>query len=582
MKILLAASTIAASAIVTSTISAAVLTGSITFSFSGRPVSLAIVSPAFAQASGKAAGATPPNSVPGSEACASCHAEIYQTYAKTVMATASGPAIDGVITGEFMHKASGVRYRVYKQDGRVWMSYERSSEKGFQGQRELVDFIGSGVKGRTYLFSIDDFWFEAPINWYSQEGKWNMTPAYTDAREIPMNLPAYPSCLNCHASGMPAPAAGTDSEFAGAPFAHNGVTCERCHGAGTDHANGKGRIVNPVKLEPERRDAICMECHFEGTVAIEQPGKHLYDFQPGERLSDYEHYFLYSSNEPEKPGAVSQFEALAESECKRKSGERMWCGSCHDPHQEPAAAEKASYYRGKCLNCHGEAFGAKHHADKPDCRACHMPQLPSKDVAHVETTDHRIMRYPSMPPAPRLEVRVGAGAPLVAFPESNAKLGTTRDFALGFETLALRGVLDTPRLAEGYLRKAVQEWPQDAAVLSALAFVDQQHKNDDEARELYERALKSDPLDIEAATNLGMLEARAGNLRRAVELWQGAFARAPYRSVIGMNLALTYCAANQKDDARKYVARVLEFNPDYGKAKSLLVNLGKEPVQCRP
>ena len=52
----------------------------------------------------------------GSEACSSCHSEIYKSYSKTVMANASGLAVDGVITGEFSDKTSGVRYRVYTQD----------------------------------------------------------------------------------------------------------------------------------------------------------------------------------------------------------------------------------------------------------------------------------------------------------------------------------------------------------------------------------------------------------------------------------------------------------------------------------
>ncbi|HTW57261.1 MAG TPA: tetratricopeptide repeat protein [Terriglobales bacterium] len=566
-----------------------------------------------------AGSATPAdNVVPGSEACASCHTEIYESYSKTAMATASGPAIDGFMGGGFTNKTSGVTYRVYERDAgsrvalgpsgsetrtrtipnqplrtatvpkrAVWMSYERAGEKGFGGERELLYFIGSGVKGRTYLFSVDGFWFEAPIIWYSQEGKWNMTPAYSEAREMPMNLPAYPSCLNCHSSGMRAPVAGTDSQFLGEPFAHGGITCERCHGFGAGHVEGKGAgvassIVNPAKLPAERRDGICMECHFEGAAAVQQPGKHLYDFQPGDRLSDYEHYSLLSGNQPEKPQGLSQFEALSLSECKRKSGERMWCGSCHDPHQEPSAAEKVSYYRGKCLACHGEAFAAKHHADKPNCVACHMPELPTKDVAHTETTDHRIMRYPNIPPLPRLEVRGTPGAPLVAFPASDAALSTTRDFALAWESLALRGVEDAPALAEEYLQKAVKERPDDPAVLSALGFVEQEHKNENAARELYQRALKIDPLDNQAAANLGMIEARAGNLRQAAELWQGAFSRVPHRSAIGMDLAILFCSANQKEDARRYVERVLEFNPDDAKAKSLLAHLNENPVQCRP
>ena len=601
------------------------------------------------------------NVTPGSEACSSCHSEIYKSYAKTVMAGASGVAGEGLITGEFKHKASGVLYRVYekrdagsaggasavvpidsgqsgsekKEDAgcargtdecvrshatTVWMSYEREKENDFHGERELLYFIGSGVKGRSYLFSAQGFLFETPINWYTQEHRWNMTPAYTEAREIPMNLPSFVDCLNCHTSGMQAPVAGTDSKFSGKPFLHGGITCERCHGVGaghgaepaadagcargTDecvrshvsegsqtsqipHASQVSQIVNPAKLPPERRDAICMECHFEGTVAVEQPGKHLYQFQPGEKLSDYSHYFLLTggslqsgqgTSQPEKTEALSQVEALSLSMCKRKSGDKMWCGSCHDPHSEPAPAEKAAFYRGKCLACHGEGFGAKHHRDKPDCTQCHMPALPNQAVAHTQSTDHRIMKYPNGFQFPA----VVAEARLTAFPESAAGLVTTRDLALAWETLAQRGIEGASHQAEQYLRKAAKERPEDARVLAALGFVEQQHGRDEEARELYERALKIDPLANDAATNLGTLEARAGNLKRAVELWQAAFERVPHRSAIGMDLAMAFCAAGQKDEARRYVTRVLEFNPDFGNAKRLLGRLDGDPVRCRP
>jgi len=135
-------------------------------------------------------------SVSGSEVCARCHADISKSYESTAMATASGSATDGLTTGAFEHKPSGVHYRVYEQDGKVWMSFERPGKDGLRGQRELLYFIGAGKKGRTYLFSDEEFWFEAPINWYSQEGRWKMAPAYTEAEEIPMNLPAYPSFVN--------------------------------------------------------------------------------------------------------------------------------------------------------------------------------------------------------------------------------------------------------------------------------------------------------------------------------------------------------------------------------------------------
>lgn len=261
----------------------------------------------------------------------------------------------------------------------------------------------------------------------------------------------------------------------------------------------------------------------------------------------------------------------------------MWCGSCHDPHAEPSAAERAEYYRGKCLACHGETFAAKHHADKRDCTSCHMPALPSKDVAHTEATDHRILRNPSgellldaqqpgLPSQPRL----------LSFPASTATLGTTRDFALAWETLAQRGVPGATHEAEQNLRKAVNESPDDAVLLAALAFVEQEHGHEKEARELYEHALKIDPLDNDAATNLGTLEAQAGNLQRAVTLWQQAFERVPYRSAIGMNLAIAFCATGQKEEARQYVQRVLEFDPDLERAKRLAENMEKNSAQCKP
>jgi hypothetical protein len=101
---------------------------------------------------------------PGSEACASCHAEIYKSYGKTVMARASGPALAGLVTGEFEDQESGVRYRVFQRDGHAWMSYEREKESGVRGERELLYFIGSNKKGRSYLFEEQGFWFETPIN----------------------------------------------------------------------------------------------------------------------------------------------------------------------------------------------------------------------------------------------------------------------------------------------------------------------------------------------------------------------------------------------------------------------------------
>ena len=92
-----------------------------------------------------------------------------------------------------------------------------------------------------------------------------------------------------------------------------------------------------------------------------------------------------------------------------------------------------------------------------------------------------------------------------------------------------RGLEGAPKVAEDYLRKAVEERPEDPVLLAALGYVEQEHHNDAAALGLYRRALKNDPFDNDAATNLGILEARSGNLQGAVKLWQAAFERVPHR-----------------------------------------------------
>jgi tetratricopeptide (TPR) repeat protein len=495
------------------------------------------------------------------------------------MARASGKAADGLVTGEFFHRNSGVKYGIFNRDGRTWMAYQREGERGPRGQRELLYYIGSGRKGRSYLFSVEGFLFETPINWYSQEGRWNMAPAYTEATEIPMNLPSLVDCLNCHTTGMQAPIKGTDNRFAGKPFTQGGIGCARCHGPGQAHLDGKGPIVNPAKLPPERRDSVCMECHFEGTVAIEQRGKHLYEFRPGDDISDYIHYFLLSGTQSDTPKAVSQFEAFAQSMCKRKSGDKMSCLSCHDPHVEPSGEEKAAYYRGKCLACHGaRGFAAKHHPEEKDCTKCHMPALPSKDVAHTQATDHRILRYANGP-----ELQNQQLVPqLIAFPAGAAARTSDRDLALAWETLSQRKIDGSSARAEQYLRKSLKETPDDPVLLGAMAFIEQERGHDQQARDLYERTLKLDPEANEAAVNLGVLEARNGNLGRSIQLWKGAFDRVPYRSAVGLNLAMANCAAGRMDEARRYVQRVMDFNPDSKSARRLLEHLSGDPVSCKP
>jgi tetratricopeptide (TPR) repeat protein len=520
------------------------------------------------------------NGYVGNEACAKCHAAIVESYQRTAMAHASGPASDNFIGGDFLHKRSGVNYRIYTQDGKVWLSFDRPGDPLVRGKRELLYYIGQGRRGRTYLFSLDGFVFESPVNWYTDKHMWDMAPAYSDVREAPMNLPALTSCLDCHVSGIQPPIQGTENRYKMPVFAYSGVTCERCHGPGAAHVNG-GAIVNPVKLSADRRDAVCMQCHLEGNAAIERPGKHLYQFRPGDDLSDYVRYYVRANDGQPGLRAASQFEALAQSVCKKKSGAAMSCMSCHDPHRSPSAEEKVSFYREKCLACHA-ALSTKHHANPLDCTSCHMPANLSTDVAHTAVTDHRIQRRPNTGPAleDAMTRPVSTLPRLAPFPDTPEAEHDDRDLALAWANMAENGDAAVLKQAEQLLRKAVQESPKDAALLSSFGYVEQRRGAISDARELYQRALAQDPNLLDAATNLGVIEANSGHLGEAVKLWEGAFQRAPGRSSIGMNLARAFCGAEQLDRARDVAMRVLQFNPDLDSAKKVLNGLNGSPAKC--
>jgi predicted CXXCH cytochrome family protein len=510
--------------------------------------------------------------------CAACHEEIVRSYSETAMAQASGPALEALIPGEFQHRPSGVRYRIYEENGKAWLSFERDGADSLKGTRELLYFIGSGHRGRTYLFVEDGFAFESPVNWYAQAKTWDMTPAYRSATQIPLNLPTVASCLHCHTSRFHAPFPGTENKYPKPLFAQNGITCERCHGSAAAHASTGEKMMKLATLPPARRDAICMQCHLEGNAAIEQSGKHLYDYKPGDDLGEYVHYLVLVGGRKSNPRAVSQFEALAESACKRKSGDALHCTTCHDPHRSPHPEERVEYYRSRCLKCHGEKLGKTHHARTPDCTSCHMPRVVSSDVAHTEATDHRILRQPqadiaSSSPSERTQPK------LIRFPQ-NAGPATERDLALGWLALAEAENTSADAQEENILPEASKQYPHDAAILSAYAYRELQHNRVQSAKELYEAALASDPLNADAAVNLGVIDVQRGAIEKAKTLWQGAFERVPWRNAVGMNLARLSCNLGQRKDAETYLRRVLQFNPDLADARTMLRQLESQSELC--
>ena len=123
------------------------------------------------------------------------------------------------------------------------------------------------------------------------------------------------------------------------------------------------------------------------------PGRQLWDYRPGEALEEISPSIVFDAASSRTPfKVISHSEQLAASQCARVSGGRMWCGTCHDPHNDPA--QPAAYYRERCGQCHSPASLSQHAKPAVDCVGCHMPRRQAYDGGHTAFTDHQIQRNP--------------------------------------------------------------------------------------------------------------------------------------------------------------------------------------------
>ena len=479
----------------------------------------------------------PATAATGSQACALCHPKIFDSYMRTSMARSSGAVSVGAFResfdkGEFSHVPSGVRYRVYRDaDDTLFQFAFVDNGLKIQGSRRLDFFIGSGRVGRSYLFSRDGFLYQAPVSYYSTKSKWDLSPGFEDYDRLHLTRPVEPTCLQCHASQV-RPLVGTVNGYSMPAFLEGGVGCERCHGPGEGHIAkakagdmvGGTAIVNPRKLSPDRRDSVCAECHAAGVARIDKAGTRPGDFQPGALLRDYVATFVWSG--VNDMNVTSHVEKLARSRCKIASGDRLWCGSCHDPHSEPAEVERAAYFRNKCLECHTATAPCKAapsiRAEKADrCTDCHMPKNAVVDVTHASYTDHSIPRLIRNAPvqSPRTDhalVLLGSDA------------SSDRDLGMAY-ALVLESGRNTVYEARAFelLKAAVARQSGDVLATVRLAQLYGYRGDDNNAVAFYRKALAVDPTQVVAATNLGVYLMKQGQMKDAIALWSGALARSP-------------------------------------------------------
>src|SRR5579863_8894012 len=332
----------------------------------------------------------PPSEPTGAGRCQFCHASEVEGYARSAMAHSlrrAGQEPSGVVN------APEAKIEIHSSPTGYWQQLQ-SGEDVFNYRIDYV--VGSGNHAAGYLLDLNGHLFQSPVAYYKSRHAYDLAPGYEGLRSPDFTRPIAEACLFCH-SGTALKIPGTVNQYRSPVFSAEAISCERCHGSAEEHlSDPRARtIVNPAKLEPAARDSICEQCHLLGIGRVLNPGMQFGDFRPGQRLEDvfttYRHVSRSDAGD-EKFKVISHVEQLARSMCSRMSDGRLWCGTCHDPHNKPL--EPVQFFRSKCLSCHTAKFPASHPGKQSNCIGCHMPRRDAKDGGHTAFTDHRIQRRP--------------------------------------------------------------------------------------------------------------------------------------------------------------------------------------------
>lgn len=348
----------------------------------------------------------------GSQACRECHQDETDSFAhsgmsrsmRTVDLDAEPP------DASFPHTASERLLQSTRRDGKLWHREEITgdSQPWIVGDHEIKYIVGSGVHFTMYLCEIDGFLVESPLTWYVAKPEWAMSPGYDSPHHLGFQREATAGCLFCHAGR----ATAIDNSYHRIRVDELAIGCERCHGPGSLHIarhngtsadgtdeDGTGfdrTIVNPARLDRDRAEAVCHQCHLQSRAYVDPRGRSLADYRPGQAIEDFQHY--YRSTDPrQQMKVVGHSEQLMLSRCYKASNS-LTCITCHNPHATPAVADRPAHYRQLCQNCHGADDASRCTADEnkrqqtrpaDNCITCHMPTIPTKTL-HTAVTHHRI------------------------------------------------------------------------------------------------------------------------------------------------------------------------------------------------
>jgi tetratricopeptide (TPR) repeat protein len=532
-----------------------------------------------------------------STACASCHADIWNTYRKTGMAQsffrpAAGNIVEDYTNSTYYHKASDTYFAMVRRGDQF---FQQQFQIGFDGKRvnlteKKVDYIlGSGNHARSYLsLTPSNTLILMPLGWYSENGgQWGMNPGYDRADHQGFGRTIGYRCMFCHNSYPEIPAENNDSRsvpvYTSVP---EGIDCQRCHGDGTRHIalarsavarpeDIRRAIVNPSRLAPERQMEVCMQCHLTSTSfplpgSIERYEREPFSYQPDQPLADFVLNFDHAAGRGYDDGfdITSAAYRLRESQCFEKSAGALQCTTCHDPHKVLHGDEAARHYTQVCRQCHAAEIdrqvSAGQHPASTDCVGCHMPKRRTQDVVHVVMTDHDIQRQKPARDllAPMEESEAAPKAyrgPVV--PYYPGSLSRPDDELY----LAIAQVIESSNLAEGVprLAAAIEKYqPANAEYYLQLGDALRKAGQAEQAIPVYEEAVRREPRNAAARERLAAALMEMKQYARSEQVFMQALVLEPNPAADWVQIGLARFLQNRTTDAMTAFETAIALNPD--------------------
>lgn len=487
-------------------------------------------------------------------------------------------------------------YEMTARDGRYFMrQIVLAGDDGREvasHEREMLLVVGSGNHSRSYLTGEQGYLYQMPVCWYPDKPGWDLCPGYEDHNFFFMRE-ADQACLFCHNARVTL-VERTTNRYAD-PLPH-GVDCERCHGPGAEHVafwesrpeeipDRDATIVNPRRLEPDRRLEVCMQCHLGesvGTVRMERAGRELSAYRPGGDLFEVLDPIAFEEPLENLFGLSSQADRLLRSRCFTGSAGALDCLTCHDPHRSVYEIEEpAAHYRAACVQCHGgdgctmPENARRRLSAQDDCAGCHMRRSEPADQRFTAFTDHWIRTRPDPPAPPDLNRVHLELAPL--FPDRHAELDAfERAFDRGrafsrMKQAHLSASAIPWSAAEAPLRAAVEEDPASSAARYQLGKVVLERGQAAESLGHFREALRLDPGNFDARKEMGSLLLDLGRPAEAVEALRDAVRLRGDDMKCLTNLGRALVETGQEAEAESIFRQAAELQPSHSMP---LANLG--------